>query len=147
MRVAMSRQRLENTKACEVGLRFFNRVVGPDADLYEADWDHLHLIWLLQQEPECATWLRAHRVISTPNFDNLDLSGISLAGSDLRGISFNGCSMRGMDLSNADMRRAYLLGANLEGALLEGADLSEAYYDGQAPSGWKLEAGRLKRQV
>lgn len=59
----------------------------------------------------------------TPDLNEADLSGVSIAGADLRGALMLRTNLRGADLSSANLGDAHVVEADLTDAKLVGADL------------------------
>lgn len=147
MIVVIPKEFLINNKACAEGLGFFDEVTEGE-NTYVEDWTSLHTLYMLMYAPTYVTWLRNRRIIPTPTFDGIDLSGLTITGSDLRYISFVGANLSNTDLTGSDMRKSVLLQTNLETTILKDVDLEGAYYDGPSIEGWQKDGEfKLSRVV
>ena len=82
-----------------------------------ADAGHPSAIFRVEQE-----------VVEDPNYDGMNLSGLSFAGQDLSRASFRGADLQNADFTNAILTRAIFCGANATSADFTGATLNAATF-------------------
>ena len=80
--------------------------------------------------------------LARANLTNANLSGANLSNAHLSGANLTCANLTGGNLFGADLFRA-----NLSKVNLSGADLSGAWRDGDAPTGWEIIKGRLRKAM
>ena len=123
MKITLTVDDLIKRNACSDGVDLFRMTFGESIDMI---WDREHQEYLLLTEfRRYVGW--AWLVGLLPQW------------------TLNGWVVRSANLRSADLRYADLRSANLESANLRSADLTNAWRPQNAPDGWEILDGRLRR--
>ncbi|MBD2437499.1 pentapeptide repeat-containing protein [Nostoc sp. FACHB-110] len=97
----------------------------------------------LSHTAQAANSEHIHKLLSTKQCQNCDLTGAGLVMADLSGANLSGANLAGANLSRANLAGADLRGANLSSAGLFGANLTEAKLNGANLAGADLRNSYL----